>query len=83
MEITQNFPADGEYRFSMSFDEQSIGLYNRGLQNRTTLVMMIDGDGCRPLLTQTRLVTPSGGLPIVFCLFLRNPWRKGQLQVIR
>jgi mono/diheme cytochrome c family protein len=43
MEITQNFPADGEYRFSMSFDEQSIGLYNRGLQNRTTLVMTIDG----------------------------------------
>jgi hypothetical protein len=43
MEITQNFPADGEYRFSFSFDEQSIGLYNRGLQNRTTLVMTIDG----------------------------------------
>jgi hypothetical protein len=43
MAITQNFPADGEYRFSFNFDEQSIGLYNRGLQNRTTLVMMIDG----------------------------------------
>jgi mono/diheme cytochrome c family protein len=43
MAITQNFPADGEYRFSFSFDEQSIGLYNRGLQNRTTLVLMIDG----------------------------------------
>jgi hypothetical protein len=43
MQITQNFPADGEYRFSFSFDEQSIGLYNRGLQNRTTLAMMIDG----------------------------------------
>jgi hypothetical protein len=43
MEITQNFPADGEYRFSTTFDEQSIGLYNRELQNRTTLVMMIDG----------------------------------------
>jgi hypothetical protein len=43
MEITHNFPADGEYRFSFNFDEQSIGLYNRGLQNRTTLVMMIDG----------------------------------------
>src|SRR5579862_7157514 len=42
MEITQNFPADGEYRFSLSFDEQSIGLYNRELQNRTTLVLMID-----------------------------------------
>ena len=43
MSFTQNFPADGEYRFSLSFDEQSIGLYNRGLQNRTTLVMTIDG----------------------------------------
>src|SRR5215469_6707596 len=43
MAITENFPADGEYRFSFNFDEQSIGLYNRELQNRTTLVMMIDG----------------------------------------
>src|SRR5215469_4059939 len=43
MEITHNFPADGEYRISATFDEQSIGLYNRGLQNRTTLVMTIDG----------------------------------------
>jgi mono/diheme cytochrome c family protein len=43
MAFTQNAPADGEYRFSFSFDEQSIGLYNRELQNRTTLVMMIDG----------------------------------------
>ncbi len=43
IQITQNFPADGEYRFSFNFDDQSIGLYNRGLQNRTTLVMMIDG----------------------------------------
>jgi hypothetical protein len=43
MAITQDIPADGEYRVSFSFDEQSIGLYNRELQNRTTLVMMIDG----------------------------------------
>jgi len=43
MAITQDFPADGEYRFSTNFDEQSIGLYNRGLQNRTTLAIMIDG----------------------------------------
>jgi mono/diheme cytochrome c family protein len=43
MAFTQDIPADGEYRFSFSFDEQSIGLYNRELQNRTTLVMMIDG----------------------------------------
>lgn len=43
MAFTQIAPADGEYRFSFSFDEQSIGLYNRELQNRTTLVLMIDG----------------------------------------
>jgi hypothetical protein len=43
MQITHSFPADGEYRFSFSFDEQSIGLYNRGLQNRTTLVLTVDG----------------------------------------
>ena len=43
IQITQNFPADGEYYFSFGFDDGSIGLYNRGLQNRTTLVMMIDG----------------------------------------
>ncbi len=43
MAFTHIFPADGEYRFSTSFDEQSIGLYNRGLQNRTTQVIMVDG----------------------------------------
>ncbi len=43
MEVIQNLPADGEYRASFSFDERSIGLYNSGLQNRTTLVLMIDG----------------------------------------
>jgi mono/diheme cytochrome c family protein len=43
MKITQNFPADGEYRFSGAFDERSIGLYNAGLQNRTTLVLLLDG----------------------------------------
>ena len=43
IKITQNFPADGEYRFSTAFDERSIGLYNAGLQNRTTLVLMLDG----------------------------------------
>jgi hypothetical protein len=43
IQIKQNFPADGEYRFNFSFDGQSIGLYNRGLQNRSTLVMMVDG----------------------------------------
>lgn len=43
MAFTHNFPADGEYRFSTAFDEQSIGLYNRGLQNRTTQVILLDG----------------------------------------
>jgi len=43
MAFTHNFPADGEYRFSTAFDDQSIGLYNRGLQNRTTQVILIDG----------------------------------------
>ncbi len=43
MKLTHMFPADGEYRFNFSFDDQSIGLYNRGLQNRTTLALMLDG----------------------------------------
>ncbi|MBZ5577375.1 MAG: DUF1592 domain-containing protein [Acidobacteriia bacterium] len=43
MAVTQNLTADGEYRFSFNFDERSIGLYNAGLQNRTTLVLVIDG----------------------------------------
>ena len=43
MRFTHNFPADGEYRLSMAFDERSIGLYNAGLQNRTTQVVMLDG----------------------------------------
>ena len=43
MKLTHMFPADGEYRFNFSFDDQSIGLYNRGLQNRTTLALLLDG----------------------------------------
>lgn len=43
MQFKHNFPADGEYRLSMAFDERSIGLYNAGLQNRTTQVILIDG----------------------------------------
>lgn len=43
MAFRHQFPADGEYRFSTFFDEQSIGLYNRGLQNRTTQVILLDG----------------------------------------
>jgi len=43
MVFKHTFPADGEYRFSMAFDERSIGLYNAGLQNRTTQVILLDG----------------------------------------
>src|SRR5262249_6913570 len=43
MAFKHDFPADGEYRFSTAFDERSIGLYNAGLQNRTTQVIAIDG----------------------------------------
>lgn len=43
MTFTHNFPADGEYRLSTAFDDRSIGLYNAGLQNRTTQVILIDG----------------------------------------
>jgi mono/diheme cytochrome c family protein len=41
MKIQHSFPADGEYRFSL-FD-LSIGLYNRTLQNSSTLVLLLDG----------------------------------------
>ncbi len=43
MKLTHPFPADGEYRFNFAFDDQSIGLYNRGLQNTTTMAIMLDG----------------------------------------
>src|SRR5579862_1754295 len=43
MKLTHAIPADGEYRFNFAFDDQSIGLYNRGLQNTTTMVLLIDG----------------------------------------
>ncbi len=41
MKFTHAVPADGEYRFS--FFDLNIGLYNRQMQNATTLVLMIDG----------------------------------------
>ena len=41
VKFTHSFPADGEYRFS--FFDLDIGLYNRQMQNRTTLVLLIDG----------------------------------------
>jgi mono/diheme cytochrome c family protein len=41
IKFSHDFPADGEYRFS--FFDLDIGLYNRQMQNTTTLVLMIDG----------------------------------------
>jgi hypothetical protein len=41
VKFTHSVPADGEYRFS--FFDLDIGLYNRQMQNRTTLVLLIDG----------------------------------------
>ena len=41
VKFTHNVPADGEYRFS--FFDLDIGLYNRQMQNTTTLVLLIDG----------------------------------------
>jgi mono/diheme cytochrome c family protein len=41
VKFTHSVPADGEYRFS--FFDLDIGLYNRQMQNSTTLVLLIDG----------------------------------------
>ena len=41
VKFTHRVPADGEYRFS--FFDLDIGLYNRQMQNSTTLVLLIDG----------------------------------------
>lgn len=41
IKFTHSVPADGEYRFS--FFDLDIGLYNRQMQNTTTLVLLIDG----------------------------------------
>jgi len=41
VKFTHKAPADGEYRFS--FFDLDIGLYNRQMQNTTTLVLLIDG----------------------------------------
>jgi hypothetical protein len=41
IKFEHSFPADGEYRFS--FFDLDIGLYNRQMQNATTLVLMLDG----------------------------------------
>ena len=41
VKFVHSVPADGEYRFS--FFDLDIGLYNRQMQNRTTLVLLIDG----------------------------------------
>jgi len=41
IKFEHSFPADGEYRFN--FFDLDIGLYNRQMQNATTLVLMLDG----------------------------------------
>jgi mono/diheme cytochrome c family protein len=41
--IKLNFPVDGEYRFSVLFPDQVVGLYLGSLQNESTVVIMIDG----------------------------------------
>ena len=41
--IKLNFPVDGEYRFSILFPDQTVGLYLGSLENESTVVIMIDG----------------------------------------
>jgi hypothetical protein len=43
MRFKHNFPADGEYRFTVLFPDQTVGLYTGSLENESTLVIMIDG----------------------------------------
>jgi mono/diheme cytochrome c family protein len=43
MRFKHNFPADGEYRFSVLFPDQTVGLYTGSLENASTLVIMVDG----------------------------------------
>src|SRR5437867_1210760 len=43
MRFKHNFPADGEYRFSVLFPDQTVGLYTGSLENESTLVIMVDG----------------------------------------
>jgi mono/diheme cytochrome c family protein len=43
MRFKHNFPADGEYRFTVLFPDQTVGLYTGSLENQSTLVIMIDG----------------------------------------
>jgi len=41
--IKLNFPVDGEYRFTILFPDQTVGLYLGSLENESTIVIMIDG----------------------------------------
>jgi hypothetical protein len=41
MKIRHNFPADGEYRFTVL--DLEVGLYTRTLETRHTLVLLVDG----------------------------------------
>jgi mono/diheme cytochrome c family protein len=48
------FPADGEYRVTVLFPDQTVGLYTGRLENENTLVIMVDG--------QIQFREPIGGL---------------------
>jgi len=41
IKFKHNFPADGEYRITMN--DLNVGLYTSGVENESTLVIMIDG----------------------------------------
>jgi mono/diheme cytochrome c family protein len=41
MKLRHNFPADGEYRFTVH--DLDVGLYTRTMETRHTLVMLVDG----------------------------------------
>ncbi len=41
VKFKHNFPADGEYRFTM--DDLSVGLYTSTVENQSTLVILVDG----------------------------------------
>jgi len=43
MRFKHNFPADGEYRITVLFPDQTVGLYTGSLENESTLVIMVDG----------------------------------------
>ncbi len=41
MKFRHNFPADGEYRFTVL--DLDVGLYTRTVETRHTLILLVDG----------------------------------------